>query len=350
MANEYYIYFGPGQPAVRWENLSAPPPRPLASANYTQKTLLAMDQALSVDGLTVYVTSDAIDDLPSYGPHVVAVILGDEWARIPKYLFKVGAIFSCYGTQPMLGLRSLQRSPYLNLLTLTRFMRLQLTGLPYRMSFWLNQLQAAASPNIQPAPIYQIPLGYCNQLELPVKPLSDRRYDVSFSGSIVHRNYPWWSPNRWIGNPKQLSRQKMADALQALKQSHPHRSIELKISSGFRASRQSDGQEYSQQLMETKVCIAPRGTSFETFRLFEGLRYGCIVITEALPSAWFYDQSPIVKLADWSELAQHLESLLGDSGRLQEQQQASLRWWQKMCSEKAVGNYMAESLNDLFTQ
>ena len=92
--------------------------------------------------------------------------------------------------------------------------------------------------------------------------------------------------------------------------------------------------------METKICLVPRGTSFETFRFFEALRYGCVVVTEALPSRWFYKGAPVIQITDWSELEKILEKLLSDKQVLQEKHQESLNWWHKKCSEETVGAYI----------
>ena len=344
MANQYYVYFGHPQVAVAWPSLSEPPPLPLASATYIQKTLLEMEAQLGIDNLTFYITSHAIDELPKYGPSVVAIVLGDEWARVPRYADRVRAIFKCYGTQPILGLGSFKRSFSLNVLTLMQFCRVKLMNMPYQLLFWLNRAKSVMASDAGPAPIYQIPLGYCNQLDLPIKAISDRPYDISFAGSIVQRQYPAWSPNRWMGNPKILSRKRMIAVLKRMQETHPHINIELKISAGFRASRHSDEMDYSQQLMSTKICLAPRGTSFETYRFFEAMRYGCVAITEALPDVWFYRDSPAIEVTDWSELAPTIEQLISDPALMQQKHKAALNWWETVCSEKALGAYIAKAL------
>lgn len=97
--------------------------------------------------------------------------------------------------------------------------------------------------------------------------------------------------------------------------------------------------------MNTKICLVPRGSYFETFRFFEALRYGCIVIAEKLPSHWFYDGSPAIQVADWSELDDVIELIENNS--LLELHQKSLDWWNTLCSETAVGKYMADKLNSI---
>jgi hypothetical protein len=99
--------------------------------------------------------------------------------------------------------------------------------------------------------------------------------------------------------------------------------------------------------MNAKLCLVPRGTSYETFRFFEALRYGCIVVTEALPSRWFYEGSPAIQITDWNELETILEKLLKDQNLMQEKHEESLNWWKTRCSEAVVGEYMAEKLNSL---
>ncbi len=105
-----------------------------------------------------------------------------------------------------------------------------------------------------------------------------------------------------------------------------------------------DTEAYSLALMDSKICLAPRGTSADTFRLFEGLRYGCVVITERLPARWFYRNAPVVQIDDWQELHALVPALLGDPRRLQELSQAALRWWRTVASEEAIGHWMAERI------
>ena len=137
----------------------------------------------------------------------------------------------------------------------------------------------------------------------------------------------------------------MIDELKRLKETHPAWHFDLKITESYKAIRSADPVEYSDRVMNTKISMAPRGTSFETFRFFEALRSGCIVISEFLPSGWFYDGAPAIRLSNWSELGPTLQRLLSDPAALEKMHQDSLDWWREKCSESALGAYIASKLN-----
>ncbi|MGI8500648.1 MAG: hypothetical protein ACR2LR_05850 [Hassallia sp.] len=92
--NQYYIYIRRNQEPILWNIYDANPPIDLGLAAYISKVLQAMKKSLKINGLVFYMTWDEIDKLPSYGQNVVAVVLGDEWYRIPKYAHKVRSVFN----------------------------------------------------------------------------------------------------------------------------------------------------------------------------------------------------------------------------------------------------------------
>ena len=100
-------------------------------------------------------------------------------------------------------------------------------------------------------------------------------------------------------------------------------------------------------MMDTRIALCPRGTSFETFRTFEALRAGCVVVAEALPRRWFYDGAPLVTIGDWRDLGGVLAELLSDREALERRHQASQAWWRDRCSEDALGAYLSDCLNTL---
>jgi hypothetical protein len=305
-----------------------------------------MEKSLELNGLVFYLTWN-VHKLPSYGQNVVAVVQGDESCRIPTYFHKVRAVFKCYGTRPTLEYNAFLKPSYLNLLTLVQFSKVWTARLPSLLRYLFRRLTSLRLGIVRVPPIYDIPLGYHNQLDLPIKSMEARRYDVFFAGSIVHEAYPIWSLKHWLGTPKRLSREKMISILEAIKEKHPEYTIELVTTPNFQATSSADARDYSEKMMNTRICLVPRGASLETFRFFEGLRYCCVVVVETLPSRWFYEGSPAIRIEDWADLECILERLIKDQRLLHHKHQASLDWWKTKCSEAAVGAYMARKLNSL---
>jgi hypothetical protein len=346
--NRYYIYINQDKPVISWDIYDETPPLPeLNWIIYLSRALRAMEKKLQVKRLVFYITWKEIDRLPSYGNNVVVVMIGDEWCRIPIYFHKVLAIFKCYGTDLSLGGNPLLKPSYLNFMALIQYLRVCTLRLPGIVNYWWQNLKNVFAGTGKLSPIYSLPLGYYNQLDLPIKPISERSYDVFFAGSVVHRSYPFWSLRHWLVTPKTLARQQMMVQLKKFQEKRPDFKLELSLVPSFFESHQGGKQIYSEKMMDTKICIVPRGTSLETFRYFEGMRYGCVIIAETLPSRWFYDNSPAIHIEDWEQLGKILEQLLDNPELMQQKHQESLLWWKNMCSEAVVGDYIAGNLNML---
>jgi glycosyltransferase involved in cell wall biosynthesis len=347
LSNQYYIHLERNQQPIPWDIYDTNLPLYFGLAAYVRQVLQAMEKSLKLKGLIFYITCHEINELPSYGQNVVVIVLGDEWYRIPKYTHKVGAIFKCIGTRPILGCNALFQPSYLSLLTLIQFLRILFVRLPGLVNYQFHKFKIFLLGEGKISPIYDIPLGYNNSIELPIKEMKERLYDAYFSGSVVHVPYPIWSIKRWLGTPKMFARQLMVKNLNKFKQKHPNYQIELDITQGYFASLNKDASSYPETMMNTKICLVPRGTSFETTRLFEAMKYGCIVVTEALPSRWYLDGAPVIQIKDWQDLEVLLQKLLEDKQLMEEIHQESLNWWHSKCSEALVGNYMARELNAL---
>lgn len=346
VSNQYYIYISKSEGLIPWDIYERNPDN-CGFVAYFGKVFQAVEKHLEKRDLTFYVTMTEMDELPSYGENVIVFILGDELCRIPKYVHKVGAIFKCYGTQQILGC-NLFKPSYLNFLTTIQYLRNWVKRLPGMVNYQFENLKNRLSGNNKTTPIYDIPLGYYNSEKLPLKDLSERTYDVFFAGSSVNERYPLWSLQYWLRTPKTISRQQMLRNLNKFQKKHPELKIESSVTAAFGAAGNSEvAISYNKKMINTKICLAPRGTSFETYRFYEAIKYGCIVLTEALPSRWFYDGSPVIEITDWRFLEDILEKLLKNKQLLAEIHQESLNWWETKCSEAVVGKFIAEKLNSL---
>jgi hypothetical protein len=103
--------------------------------------------------------------------------------------------------------------------------------------------------------------------------------------------------------------------------------------------------EYARILYDTRVALCPAGvSSSESFRTFEALKAGCVVITPRKPETWFYRGWPAIELNDWSEANPLINRLLANLTLLEELQIKHWQWWEKVCSEPNVARYMAAEI------
>lgn len=350
ISNKYYLLLK-DQKLVEWDiydsdNLSSE----LMWTAYYREVLQTVEQSLVGSGLIFYITRDELEKIPSYGKNIVVIIAADEWYRIPKYAHQVLTVFKSYGIKPFLGCNPLLEPSYCNSISLIQFLRIWLYYLPGFFNYCLNILKSFYSSKLNAPRIYTIPLGYYNQLNAKTQNINERTYDVFFAGSVDNDSYAPGSLKSFIGKlltpPKTQSRQKMIYNLEKFQSKFLKFKVKLSLTSGFYSMTEENIQTYATQLMNSKICLIPRGTSYETYRFYEAIRFGCIPIIEPLPSRWFYDGSPAIKVKNWNDLTENLEKLLTNKDLMKAKHEEALWWWQNKCSEIVVGNYIIDKLNE----
>jgi hypothetical protein len=313
-----------------------------ADTRYFAAVFREMERTLSFREIDVYLTWD-VDRLPAYGGRVVAVVLGDEAGRIPRYVGRVRTVFKAYGTRPTLGARPFRDLRLTRVLELGQYTVRWLRWAPGGAAYARLMIGRRLRRRPLPPSVTTIPVGTFNQLRLPVVPIEDRPTDLFFAGSVEHGS----SLRARVGSPKARARREMLAAVERLRRQRPSLRIDLRLTPGFGASAAAPSAAYSAGLMDAKICLAPRGTSLETFRVLEGLRYGCVVVAERLPPHWFYADGPILQLDRWSDLIDVIGPVLDDPVELRHHHHRALSWWSQRCSEEAVGRFLAERLNML---
>jgi hypothetical protein len=339
LRNTYFNCLTPDGSAMRWE----PPHVPdgvLPDSIHFGAILAELDRRLPAGGLTFHLTQD-LERLPSYGMDVVVVHIGDEFARVPAYADRVRAIFKNHAVRPALTSNVLREPTWVNLWWLVAHVRMWAHHLPGQARYRRSRRGGWA------APIWRVPVGVADQLELPVKPMAERRHDLFFAGSVGHR------PGAVAGlrermAPKTLARAGMVASARRLAERHPDLSVELVTTELFAESMDADEGAYSRSLMDSRIALVPRGTAASTFRFWQALRYGCVAVVDTVPRhPFFYDGAPVVRLRDWDELEEVVVPLLADRGRLDDLHRRSLEWWRARGSKEAVAGYMAARLAGL---
>jgi hypothetical protein len=149
-----------------------------------------------------------------------------------------------------------------------------------------------------------------------------------------------------------VSRSQLVAGLREVKAARPDLDVLIDVRESFvpnvtGCEDDAPARSYSEIMMDTRICPVPRGTRLETGRLYEALRYGCVIISEPLPDRWFLRGLPSVVLHDWSELPAVVDELVENPERMERLHRDALQWWADTCSEEAVGRYLADRLNDL---
>lgn len=263
-------------------------------------------------------------------PLLVALVMGDEWARVPKYAGNVHAVFKAPGQHIKLAMH--KSWPRFNAMAVLQYLRLQSKRFPQFDSPKRN--------------IFAIPYGYYRLPEVDrVTPIMQRSIDASFTGSLDHRSNGSLL-RKILKTNKVLSRERLVHTVDEWKQDKPYH-VDVKLSTSFpRANDKPQFNEYPQILMDTKICLSPRGTHLETYRVCEGMYYGCVVIAEDQPDHWFAEDSPAIILRDWRELPDQLSELLGDPAMLEQKQRESMEYWDRTLAPMPIAKYMQARLQE----
>lgn len=217
--------------------------------------------------------------------------------------------------------------------------------------------RAYGNPSETATGIHPFPVGYLNAAggASPI-PFDERPTSLFFSG-YLNRNrvdvFKQFRPIAWLPRRNLRSRYTKELARRAVERFCPERSFDdaaLGARIGFTEwfGKGLEPHDYARILSGTKIALCPPGfVTSETIRHWEAMRLGCVIISAPLPSSHFYQNSPIIELDDWSKLKPMLKELLADPQQLRQRHEATANWWNDVCSEPAVANYMATVLESL---
>jgi hypothetical protein len=85
--------------------------------------------------------------------------------------------------------------------------------------------------------------------------------------------------------------------------------------------------------------------SYETFRFFEAMMCGCVVIGVDLPRVAFYNEAPYVKISNWSDI----EAVIGHTMsniNMDDASKKAYAWYDKYCSPRGLADYIKSKMED----
>ena len=331
MTNRYFVC-SRNRPPVEFD-LAQDRPVDDAEITYFIRGFRILEETHEFDGYTVCFAWSSKVILPVLGGRVIALIYGDEHCRIPSYVNKVAAVIKCHGLFPTFVPR----------LRPARLVQIEAAEFLRNLALWMpSGWRWLISPSVR-ARCHLVPIGYGIPTTVEPVPIHERQYVTSFLGSVPGK--PTGSRLRiLIGTPKVFSRRSMMAALQRLETRLPRGQVRTGVTQGFQESLLDAGRIYSEVLSQTKICVAPRGTTHETWRIADGLKLGCVVISDLLPRHPFYKDCPIIQIEDWSTMPDLVQQLLADPKRLETLHEQGLSYWVSTLSEDALVRRFAQAL------
>jgi hypothetical protein len=306
-----------------------------------------LEQALPfvrAEALRFFFTKEAYA-LPEYGRDVVAVLLQEERCKVPVYGRQVRAVLRNLHSRPFLGYRPHRGFTRLEAVLTFEFARDCYTSLKSRRALAHPPAAFTAPVRKEPRTI-RLPLGYHSQVELPQVPMAERALDTFFAGQVQYQ-VPRDSYKRWTSTSKHQARLQIWSVLQQL-QKEGKWTMDL----GTLAADQSHTDtaafsSYSEKMMQSRICLAPRGSMADTFRAFEGLRAGCLVVANPLPKDEFlYPDAPVIIVDHWREIRGILARYARDYDALEEFRAKGLAWWDRHLRPEVLAISVARDLNE----
>ncbi len=298
---------------------------------------------VEAQGLRFVFTKEAYR-VPAYGRDVVVVMLQEERCKVPVYGRQVRAVIRNLLSRPFSGFRP--HLPWSKLESVLCFEYARDWYTHFRSRYYEARSHRDIAPVVRrEGKTIRIPLGYHSQVEVPQVPMAERPLDLFFAGQIRH-GIPPGSYQHYTSTSKCEARLQLWGELQKLK-GHEWRMDLGDIRANQRQELAQVYDSYSEKMVRTRICLAPRGSVADSFRSFEGLRAGCLVVANPLPrDEWMFPNAPILYVNHWREIEGILKKYARDIPALEAWRAKSLDWWHNHLRPEVVAPAIARQLNE----
>lgn len=188
-----------------------------------------------------------------------------------------------------------------------------------------KQLNVIFSPShfIQHPRLFELQLGSTSWFTgTAEKPIKERKYDVSF-----------------IGQYDPYTRQDFFQFANSHKDK-PNYFIHF-----YEGWNKGLGPEvYSDIMSDTKIALVPWGSaSLDTFRFYEAMQSGCVVVCIYQNNYEFMENSPHVCVPNWSHASKYIDKLLNYPG-LDELSVKHRKFWEESLSPEASARFIVKKI------
>jgi hypothetical protein len=196
--------------------------------------------------------------------------------------------------------------------------------------------------------ITSLPLGFHTWIGnwKPI-PMEERLFNISFSGCLNRNRIPLASeitgiPTLIIGFGLRTLKKLTLSILNTIALVK-HNNHYFKFNPDF--NKGLSPKDYHFFLKNTKVALIPKGwVNSETFRLYESMKWGCVLITEELPHREYYKDIPVIQVQDWKVGWRIANELILDGSKLDHLSKQTQQYYEDYLSSKAVGRLFERTL------
>jgi len=197
--------------------------------------------------------------------------------------------------------------------------------------------------------VTSIPLGCFSKNETTIKPVKERMYNTTFIGCLNRNRTKMASilsgvPRLcmflgfYLNDPKTM---KFINHMVKWRHPRDFYSFNPDFNSGVK------GDVFMNILNNSKICLVPRGwTNSETYRLYEAMNAGCVVICEKLPDRKYFKDIPVIQVDNWKDGLKKARDLLKDDALLQELSNKSKMFYDEFLSPIATAKIIMEKLEN----
>tara|TARA_R110000744_G_scaffold47848_2_gene105035 strand:- start:278 stop:1105 length:828 start_codon:yes stop_codon:yes gene_type:complete len=154
---------------------------------------------------------------------------------------------------------------------------------------------------------------------------------------IAEREYDWF----WMGQFDPYTRRNFRQSTERLQQERPNYNSYVLWYEGWNNGIALG--DYCDIMNNTKVALVPIGSgSSESFRFFEAMCAGCIVINVGMPQTPMYNAAPAFPMdTGWAELTRTMDFILSREEEVLEYHSNVARLWHEhFCSPENLAEYM----------
>lgn len=210
---------------------------------------------------------------------------------------------------------------FMNYLTKNNAVDLNNCSIEQAQSFWKTVYEE--NNFVQVPKLFEIQLGTTKWFSgTHTVPMQERKYDVSFIG--------------------QLDPYRRADFYQCLNSFKIDNSF-IYFYEGW--NRGIGAEKYSEVMSQTKIALVPWGSgSLDTFRFYEAMSCGCVVLCIRQNNYEFMRGSPHVQIPNWNPVVveKYIKKIL--QANLQDMSDRSRAFWESNLSPKAAADFIVKKV------